>query len=121
MFVRQFDASTDLVAVHAWLAARGLSSELAADLPAVGFVVPDIACAFIRGVEGNCCIMDSLASNPEAPAEARHAALEMLFSAVRAGAQGRAIIGFTVDSGTLMRAEAHGFKKSDHILLVHKG
>lgn len=120
MFVRQFNSHSDLPELQTWLIARKLNPVPASELPALGFVVPGVACAFVRAIEGNYCLMDSLASNPAASAETRNAALEMLFNAVLAGAQGRAILGITVDDGTLVRAQAFGFKKSDHVLLVLK-
>lgn len=123
--IKYFDYD-DLSYLNDWLVARGHARKEIHDLPSIGFMVSEgdfrIATCFLRRCEGNYGIVDGLASNPEAPSELRHAALDSAIRMVCEEALQREIthlIAWTVDGSVLLRScERHGFSKSTHVLLT---
>ncbi len=122
--VKYFDHE-DLAALNDWLVARGRKREDVSDIPAVGFIVSHddmkVAACFLRRCEGNVGIVDGLTSNPDAPPEIRHAALDVAINCVCEEAKQREItrlMAWTVDNSALIRGcERHGFAKLSHILM----
>ena len=87
------------------------------EIPNVGFIVNHndlgpVALGFIRKCEGGFGMIDSMITNPTAPAAIRDAALDKLVSRLVASAKRRKlykIFAFSEDEHTLERAKRHGF------------
>jgi len=116
----------DLGDLNDWLKARGKPPQEYSDIPAIGFVVihedQKLVACFLRRCEGNMGIVDGLTSNPSAPSELRHVALDLAISSICEEAKQREIshlIAWTLDKGTLERGcLRHGFQKSPHTFLA---
>lgn len=94
------------------------------DLPQVGRIayyddVP-VAIGFLRMAEGNLGIFDSLITNPASPSDWRHVALDALGQEIISLARDKGckrLLGFSINSDTLLRSEKHGFLKQPHTVL----
>lgn len=109
--------------IESWLKARGLSYD--STVPAIGFMVCErgepIACAFIRQMEGSACMLDGLATNPDAPWDMRDTAIDMVVEKILIEAKFlgyKGIMAFSSDASTLTRSARHGFTVKDHVLIV---
>lgn len=98
-----------------WLRARNIDPRLADDLPMTGFVVllkgTPIASGHLRLIEGSYGMVDSLITDPEAPAQYRNEALDLIINQLFSFAkqlQLKQVIGLTLDSSTHMRAQRLG-------------
>lgn len=118
MKVRLFKAS-DLHSVNKWRMKRNLWPVPGSELPRLGYMIPGVAAAFLRRVEGGYALMDSLVTNPHVSSNTRHKALESLYDIILQEPSIKGIIGFTVDESTLMRAKARGFKQLQHTVLTY--
>lgn len=122
--LRKYDESLDLIHINKWLVARQKQDVDPYDVPDVGFVAcfkkRPIAAGFLRQIEGENALFDSLISNPEATSEFRHIAIDLVVNAVIGAARKRGIkqvLAFTVDEGTLKRALRHSFVKLPHTVI----
>ena len=119
MNIRHFKAS-DLPHLNRWLKRNSHQQQSLSALPHTGYIIPGVACAFVRGVEGGTAILDSVATNSLVSAELRNKALDALFvHCLKLPVDGW--VGFTLDANTQMRAERHGFTVSNYTLLTRKG
>src|SRR3989442_660241 len=86
MYIEKYMSQDHNSFVTDWLQKRDLPNSLAFDLPEVGFIVSErgepIAVGFIRRCEGNCGMIDSLISNPDAPSDMRHSAIDLVVDQV---------------------------------------
>lgn len=110
--------------VSEWLLKRSLSAELSLDLPAVGFIALEdesaIAAGFLRQVEGDYLIVDSLISNPSQAPEARNAAIDLIVLELIKMAKFMGIskiFANSTDINTLERAKKHGFKLLPNVMM----
>jgi hypothetical protein len=119
-----YDEDQDLVHINRWLQERKKPEVDAYDIPDVGFVANfknrPIAAGFLRQIEGQNAIFDSLVTNPNATPEFRHIGLDMVIEAIIYAAKKRGInqvLAFSVDEGTLKRALRHNFVKLPHTVI----
>lgn len=119
-----YDEDRDLSHINKWLKERARPEVDPYDVPDVGFVANyknrPIAAGFLRQIEGQNAVFDSLVSNPGATAEFRHIGLDLIFEAIIASARKRdihQILGFSIDEGTLKRALRHNFVKLPHTVM----
>ena len=110
--------------LNEWRWDRGMDIVTEEEIPSLGFTVIDgpmkIAIGFLRDAEG-IGIIDSVVTNPTIEGWIRHVALDRLFARLLEVAKSKnmfQVIGFSVDEHTLDRAMKHGFKKSNHTLMV---
>lgn len=124
MKIVQYDSGLHEKFVRTWLKARNLSEDLCENHPAIGLIaihneVP-IAVGFLRQVEGGFGMFDGLCTNPKMESLVRNKAIDMLVDElihVAKSFEMKAIIAWSVDMGTLIRAERHGFKKMNDQLI----
>lgn len=107
--------------INEWLKAWGEEPKTRVeDLPSLGYEAThegqEVAFMFLRKVEGNILMVDSMVTDPSAKPEIRHAALDALFEV--ALAREEKLIGTTIHKSMIWRAERHGFKKSNQTLMV---
>lgn len=122
MYVEAYDG-IDKAYIDTWWTDR--QSPAPQEVPAIGYVAycrgEPIACAFIRAVEGGYAQLDGLASNPSAPGEMRHSAIDLVVEKVMKEAKAlgyKGMLAYSVDAATLMRSIRHGFKVMPHVLIV---
>ena len=80
-----------------------------------------IAVAFLRMVEGGYAHFDGLVTNPDAPSDLRHSAIDLLSAQTIELAKElklKGLIAHSTDENTLTRSAKHGFIKSDAVLVV---
>lgn len=94
-------------------------------LPSIGFIafegsVP-IAAGFLRKIEGNYGMIDSLVTNAQSSSELRHEAIDLIVRHLIKSAKHlkmNSILSFSKDKSTLVRSISHGFMLSDkHVML----
>lgn len=116
--------------VRKWLACHQMNLKVLEDLPEHGYIAFDdmdrpVAAGFIRRVEGNYALIDSLISNPEAPGVLRNEALDLITVQLIKTARElgfKQLIAFSRDVNTLKRAERHGFASlPDHVIALDLG
>lgn len=95
------------------------------EMPKTGYVAIEgaslIAAAFIRRVEGGHGQLDGLTTNPKAPSELRHEAIDRVVQSCINRAKElniRNIVAFTQDVMTKERSLRHGFVKLPHHLVA---
>lgn len=95
------------------------------EIPFNGFVALvdgyPAAMAFIRKVEGGFGQLDGLVTNPLLAPEARSAAIDDLVAHIIAAAKDmklKALMSFSRDKNTLVRAERFGFSPMAHTLIA---
>lgn len=111
--------------VNRWMRARKLEPIKYSDLPHLGMMVFDkdvlVAVGFLRKIEGDLGMIDSMASNPDVSKEKRDEGLDMLTSSLLIRAQNvlklKGIISHTKLSAIEARAHKHGFKTSAEKIL----
>lgn len=115
----------ELIHINRWLAKRLLPLVKESDIPENGYIAYNndipVSAAFLRKCEGNIAIIDSLITDPEAPSEVRHVAIDSITeNLIRVGSEMglKAIICFSVDASTILRAKKHGFKETMFIPMV---
>lgn len=118
MMVRQF-SPRDLASVNKWLKRRGSPEESIDMLPSVGYIVPGVAAAFLRNIENNFGMFESLVTNSLASSKTRNTALEELFKAISQHGF-KVVIGFSRDDSAISRALASGYKEADGYKLLVK-
>lgn len=110
--------------IATWLKDRGMDSGMVADLPEIGYVaymlhIP-IAAGFLRKVEGNFALLDSLITDPVAPANVRDKAIDLVVNDLigRAKIEKMSkLIAFSVDKNTILRSSKHGFVGLPHSVI----
>lgn len=119
-----YDEDRDLSHINGWLKDRSRPEVDPYDVPDLGFVANfknrPIAAGFLRQVEGQNALFDSLVSNPGATAEFRHIALDMVVDGIIRAAKVKdihQILAFSIDEGTLKRALRHNFVKLPHTVI----
>ncbi len=125
MEVVEYKKETHLTYIKDWLAYRGMDLELANDIPRIGYIVygnlEPIAAGFLRLVEADYLILDSLITNPNASGKTRNDAIDMVVDALitRAKLLGKLkIIANSIDANTLERSKKHGFRQTLHRMIV---
>lgn len=118
---------SDMPTVLSWVKTHSMDEDLISDLPEIGYIARSgatpIAAAFLRKVEGNFVLFDSLISDPTLPPELRDDALDLLGEQLIRTAKElefKTIVGITKDKFTYMRALRLGFVHTSHALLVKK-
>ena len=128
MQIRKFMRELDFQKLNEWLHAHGHAYVQEAELPMTGFVVEDegaeIAMAFLRMVEGNMAIAESLVTDPAAPLCKRVRAIDQVIEKLFETAISRDIkylMATTFRSGVVSRiTKRHGFQVSDQTMLIKK-
>lgn len=118
----------DAPLIKSWLELRGMHNEhFVRDLPRTGVMcrIEDnpICAGFLRYVEGNFAMLDSLVTNPKMKSFTRNVAIdavvkELISIAKRHGI--KKILAFSVDEGILKRSIGHGFIKTSHEVIALK-
>lgn len=110
--------------IDSWLHKREMKVPLN-DIPKIGFVAllkgTPIAAGFLRQCEGGHGILDSFVTDPEAPANDRHIAMDMLTNQLVTSARDidlTQLICFTIDENTLLRAQRHGLVSTPWTMLA---
>lgn len=125
MILRPFNTKNDLETINTWLIARDKKQWEASTLPENGLIaysdnVP-IAAAFLRLCEGQFGMIDALVTNPEISGELRHIAIDQVINRLLSLANSlhlKALLAFSVDKGTLERAERLGFEKRSETIIA---
>lgn len=94
-------------------------------IPEIGFIVRNsdgmaIAAGFLRRVEGNIAQIDSYVTNPQASAEDRHNAIDLLTQTLMTTARNLSLSGLIVITQVQSiadRALKLGFKVNTHVVL----
>lgn len=123
--VRPFSLELHMSEIYSWLIERGAYTPTQAEMPKHGFVaytdgIP-VAAAFLRRVEGGFGQLDGLVTDPLAPGEVRHEAIDALVNEILILSKElgiKAVTAFSVDENTLVRSLKHGFVKTTHSLIV---
>lgn len=129
MYIEKYKRSHDGTSLARLLKARNMFTVSSVDkLPKLGFVVYenyaayeayDAICAgFLREVEGNSFIFDSLISHPNLNSEQRHLGMTMLWEAILTANPKTVVWGTSVEPDVIRRALAAGFIEKPHTLLV---
>lgn len=125
MYIKEYNASEDLARIQLLLTLRAMDPHLAADLPKVGFLAYDadqvVAAAFLRHCGANTAIFDGLITDPAAASELRDNALDAVVSALTKKAKElglKALVAWTDDENTKLRAQRHGFQQLPHAVIV---
>lgn len=96
---------------------RGLKTQL----PKHSFIVPGVAAIGLRLVEGNLGMIDSLVTNKFVSGPLRNKAIEALLSQLHLKAHAlrlNALIAFSTDEHTILRAFSHGYAQQGHLILT---
>jgi hypothetical protein len=108
-----------------WLKLRGMSAEGSTNLPELGLILIDTGCpvavGFLRRVEGNYALLDSLCTNPAVLPEIRDKSLDYLVKELIKLARREGITAITatsVDPNTLTRSLKHGFIAQPHTTIT---
>lgn len=125
MILTPYDPNKHSSSMLQLLASHNLNEELVHTLPQFGLIAFErelpIAAGFIRQVEGNYAILDSIISNPTADPSLRHRALDLIYKKCIHIAKLNGItrlIGTTADHGILTRSLNHGFLITPHVYLI---
>lgn len=117
MILHFFEREKHIHFLHTWLDIRGLDHSFTNSLPKLGFIgmngTTGIVAAFLRHVEPDFAMFDSLITNPLVDPEVRHKALDEIYDHIFKLAKSMKvvkIIGFTKDANTNQRARKLGFK-----------
>ncbi len=127
MKLQRFNIYEDLEHVNRWLKKRGSEPVTHHDLPEAGYMAwhfgRPLGAIFLRRCEGGAGIVDSLISNPDAPGELRHIALDALITRIIEHAKKSKIkflLGYTIDDNTHTRSIRLGFEDSPYRVVVKK-
>lgn len=112
--------------MNLWLAQRERPPVSRGDLPKAGWTVIDdaekpLGSVFIRMVEGDLGIIDSLINDPGQSCYRRHQINDRLFLQCLKIAKEfkmKGLLGMSLDDGTLKRAYSHGFIASPQTFAV---
>lgn len=125
MEVVEYDKEKHLKHIQDWLVMRDLDMDLSKDIPRIGFVAygnrEPICAGFLRLVESDYLILDSLITNPHASAQTRNRSIDLVVRELilKAKTLGKLkIIANSVDQNTLERSTKHGFKVMPHTMIA---
>lgn len=101
------------------------SSELLETLPQIGYVATEgsivVAAGFLRQVEGNMALLDTLATNKDCSPDMRHEGIAAVVDALISNAKQlelKYFMAFTVDDGIIKRAFDLGFAITNQRLII---
>lgn len=125
MKTREF-TDQDLYYVNTWLGQRDRPPVAREDLPKAGWSVVDdndrpVGSVFMRMVEGDLAIMDSMINDPGQTKQSRHKINDRLFLQclkMAKEAKLKGLLGMSLDEGTLKRSYSHGFIASPQTFAV---
>ena len=113
-----------LSVIQSWLKAREMNDKLTDNLPTHGWVSFEhetpVAMGFLRCIEGDMAMIDSLITNPEINPKSRNMHLTKLNQKLIKVAKHhklKALIAATIDYHTLIRALELGFVQQSHTLI----
>lgn len=115
----RMQTSHDQRSINKWLRARGLN--LISEQSVYSFIIPGVCAGQFLQCEQDTLLFDSLVSNPLVSGPTRDKALNQLIEHMTKLCLGKRILALSVDSGTIRRAEALGYKKQPHVVLTYKG
>ena len=111
--IRPFEHKpADLAQLAGWCRMRGFEEFRDNDLPPCGFIEDDVAVGFVYFTDAGVAFVETLITNPIAPAPMRHRALCDIGEALIAEAKNRGarrILAFTSDDSIKRRAIGYGF------------
>lgn len=116
----------DFSLINEWLRGHEHAEIEEKELPVTGFVVEDegypICIGFLRMVEGDVAIAESLVTDPEASLVKRVKAIDTIVEKLISVARDREIkylMTTTVSTGVISRiSKNHGFERSEQVLLI---
>lgn len=122
--LQRYDEFCHKEIIVGWLLGHGLNHGDIDDFPSLGYVAyvdsGPVAVLFLRICEKTMAIVEGLTTNKTATSIDRHCgindALAQLISDARTLGVKR-ILAYSEDIGTLVRSEAHGFRKLPHVLI----
>lgn len=125
MKTREFSPE-DFYFVNLWLAQREMAPIQVSELPKRGWTVIDdldkpLGIVFLRMVEGDLAIIDSMINDPSQTKMDRHKINERLFLQCKKIARElklKGLMGSSLDEGTLKRASTHGFIPSSQTFVT---
>lgn len=109
--IREFEA-TDIIEVNAWLREHAHPTIDLIELPKIGYIIPGVACGFLRLCEGGAGIIESMATNPKVPMHRRGMALYAISATLIHHARSRKIhklIAFSSSNATIKLGAKQGF------------
>lgn len=111
--------------VERWLLSRDMSTSHADALPETGLITfyesTPVCAGFLRQVEGDFVMIDSMITNPDMHPAVRNEALDIVTSGLIQLARDfgmKKIMANSTDAHTLERAERFGFKRVPQVLIV---
>lgn len=111
---------SDIMSINKWLKRRNHALVTESELPTTGFIVPGVAAGFVRKVEGNIGIFESVVSNALVSSSIRHKAMSVLFDEIN-NLNFKCIMGFTKEGDMLLRAKAAGYVHANlHALVIKR-
>ena len=127
--IKKFQQSfTHLEQVKYALRSRGMHKEIhdiSIELPQIGYIVEKdsyaVASGFLRVIEGNVAMLDSLVTHADCTPVDRDTAIDMVVQALISKAKElniKQIIAFSRDKNTLERSLRHGFVRQDHAFIA---
>ena len=120
----------ELNLLNSWLIYRGSPSVDMRETAGIGYIAYEeikgdddrpVAVAFLRRCEGGFGMLDGLCTNPSAPSEVRHIAIDKVVEKVidRAKKYGmKHLLSWSLDAGTLERSQRHGFVRPPYVLIT---
>lgn len=122
--IRPYRPLEDYFPIQSWLKENQMEEDLAKDLPSIGYMATDekgkIAAGFLRRVEGDFMLLDSLIANPKTSGKRRYQALDLIVDQLidKAGElKLKQILAFTKERAIIKRSIKHGFQMSDHVVI----
>ena len=108
----------DLASINRWRHRHSQPAVDASENLDIGFIVPGVACGFLRQCEGRVGILEGICTNSLVSPAMRNKALDAIMARLTSTPGFNRFIGYTVDSSTLQRAQRHGFRPTNYLLLV---
>jgi len=125
MKVQRFQLDMHFQILTHWLEQRKCYIPPRDEVPGIGFIAyagsTPISVGFLRLVEGGFAQIDGLTTNPEAPAQFRDRANDLIAESLISKAKSmnlKAIIASSTDKHTVLRAEKYGFALMPHTLFA---
>lgn len=123
--IRPFEFSEHAGFINEWLLARNMHEIDEDDVPKTGFIVfhekTPVCVAFLRICEGDMGFFEGLTTNPECHSLIRNIAIDIVTNQIIKKSKDlcmKRIFAWSVDKGTLLRSEKHGFIRSPFTLIV---
>jgi hypothetical protein len=125
IIIRQFNVDEHLKFINEWLIARNMHEITSEDIPQLGYILfhenLPVVTAFLRVCEGDMGFLEGLTTNPEAHSLIRNIGIDAITNQIVKKSKDlgmKRIIAWSLDSGTLLRSEKHGFLRSPFTLIV---